>query len=304
MKRILIITSKSLSGSNAHLQALNDFVNVINQDSSDISFLACPAQELLFGVQGNKVHITLDGKELRELADVIHLRNINFFTDYANAIRLYADHYGIELVNRNDAVLPYYGKVSQGFIMALNGICTPTLLSSPSNQTLLNALASATFSYPMIIKHNDGIKGLHNYLVQSAPEAEEILRQEKQGFVAQPFIANSGELRILYFGGYVDPLIFKKQAVDGGHLNNTSRGGLGTLVAPGSVDARALEQATRTAEIMGRQIAGVDVLLGDDGEFYVLEANHTPSIAGGVFPEEKRRLYQAFFTQQNERKQA
>lgn len=301
MKRVLIITTKNSSGG-TNLQAVRDFTNTLNQGSSELNFMTCAVQELLFGVQGDTVSIKLAGTELHELGDVIHLRNVNLFTDYANAVRLYANHHGIILVNPNDSLLPYYGKVSQGFKMALGGIRTPALLSSPDNQTLLEALKDAPFGYPLVIKHNDGIKGADNYLISTPQQLRKVLKRAKQGFVAQPFIANSGELRVLYFGDNVPPLIFKKQAGKGEYLNNTSRGGSGTLLAAEAVNKVALERAVQAATIMGRSVAGVDVLLGDDGDFYVLEANTTPAIVTGVFPKEKRRLYQAFLEQIDEEK--
>jgi len=257
-------------------------------------------QQLLFAVRGSSVSIQLQGQELRDICDVLHLRNVNIFADYANALRLYADKYGIELVNATDATLPYYGKVSQGFLMALNGICTPDLLSSPSNETLRAALVAQPFGYPVIIKHNGGIKGHDNYLANDEQSAEDILRQDKQNFVLQPFIANSGELRVLRYGKALDPLVFKKQAVKGTHLNNTSQGGSVTLLQADAVDDAALAQALQAAELMGRDIGGVDILLGDDGKYYILEVNTTPAIASGVFRDEKQKLYDAFFGAEEE----
>jgi glutathione synthase/RimK-type ligase-like ATP-grasp enzyme len=248
MKRVMIITS--VFKETERLGKARNMVSQLNQDMSDVTFSVSAVQRLVFRVSDNKIGITLDGSELNVLCEVIHLRNTSFFPDYANAIRLYADQFGIELVNRSDAVLPYYGKVSQGFLLAAQGINTPSFISSYSNDTLLGSLRDLNFNFPIVIKHNNGTKGIDNYLVRDLAEATSILASEKQGFLAQQYIANSGELRILRFGDHVNPLIFKKQAQEGTYLNNTSQGGTSTPVDSKDVDPGILHQALRAAQLM------------------------------------------------------
>lgn len=291
MKRVLLITNADDGVQAPHVAVVHAFAADMTRNNPDIQFEACIVQQLVFRAENGSISITLNGQELHEHYDVVQLRNVHVFADYANAIRLYTDHYRVRLINRADAVLPYYGKVSQGFLMMLNGIATPSLISSPSNDTLLAALADEPFGFPLIIKHNLGIKGRYNYLVHSLDEAREKLTDTKQGFLAQPFVPNSGEIRYLRFGTEAAPLLFKKLAAKGTHLNNTSQGGSGELVQVADVETNALEHADQAAEIMGRSVAGVDILLGDDGKHYILEVNPTPSIATGVFLSEKQQAY-------------
>jgi glutathione synthase/RimK-type ligase-like ATP-grasp enzyme len=293
MKHVLFISSGADGA--PHLDVLARFSAQLTQQSTDASVTSCAVQQLVFAVHDQTIHIYLNGVELHEQYDVLHLRNINFFTDYGNALRLYADHYDMRLINRADAVLPYYGKVSQGFFLTLHQLPTPDLVSSPGNQTLLGAIRGMQF--PLIVKHNEGIKGRDNYLVKSYDEAEDILSKERPGFVAQPFIANSGELRVLTFGADQEPLVFKKTAGEGSHLNNTSQGGAGTLLQGDAVPIDIVAVACRAAELMGREIGGVDVLLARDGTFSILEVNFTPSLASGVFIPEKQKRYITFLAE-------
>jgi glutathione synthase/RimK-type ligase-like ATP-grasp enzyme len=198
-------------------------------------------------------------------------------------------------VNEKDVTLPYFGKVSQGFLYTLNGVPTPPLTSSPSNQTLLEYL-NTTAEYPLILKHNVGVMGLHNFLVSDATELQKVLSQPLQGFVAQPFIKNTGELRVLTFGKNVAPFIFRKYATAESHLNNTSRGGAAEQVAVEAVNPLHLEHALRAAELTNREVGGVDVLLAENGEHYILEVNSTPAIASGVFADEKIARYSDYIS--------
>jgi glutathione synthase/RimK-type ligase-like ATP-grasp enzyme len=251
-------------------------------------------QDLLFSCKNNGISVTYKGKELHEIYSAIHIRNQGKFTDYANALRLYSNHYGLAIVNEKDVTLPYFGKVSQGFLFTINKIPTPSLASSPGNKTLLEHVGRVA-EYPIIIKHNDGIKGLHNYLVNNVEELKTVLSQPLQGFVAQPFIKNIGELRVLTFGDDVKPFIFRKFATADSHLNNTSRGGSAEQIDAAVVNPEHLKHALKAAELTNREIGGVDVLIAKDGKHYILEVNSTPAIASGVFADEKIARYSEYF---------
>ncbi len=287
MKKILLITNRS--GKSEQVENLRSFVNGINTTSNQ-KFEFCMVQDLIFSCKDSSISITLQGQELHQIYGVIHLRNQGGYADFANALRLYCEHYGLSMINEMDATMPYFGKVSQGFLFALNDVPTPPLTSSPSNQTLCNYLDGRQ-DYPIIIKHNDGIMGLDNYLVKNATEMRAILSGALQGFVAQPFIKNTGELRVLTFGKQVSPFIFRKYSTTDSHLNNTSRGGGAEEVDVNSVDKVCLEHAIRAAELTNREVGGVDVLLAEDGKHYILEVNYTPAIASGVFADKKAARY-------------
>jgi glutathione synthase/RimK-type ligase-like ATP-grasp enzyme len=196
-------------------------------------------------------------------------------------------------------MLPYYGKLSQGALLAVNGIPTPDLLTAFGNARLLAELETADWAYPFVLKHNDGIRGVDNFLIQDMAQLQAILHEKKHGFVAQPFIKNSGELRVLTFGFSQPPLVFRKFAVEGEYLNNTSQGGGSEYVEPAAVPARMMQDALAATKLMGREIGGVDVLLAEDGTHRILEVNSTPSIASGVFLSEKQDAYRAYFQSQD-----
>ena len=82
-------------------------------------------------------------------------------------------------------------------------------------------------------------------------------------------------------------LAFRRQAQDGGHLNNISKGGKGTLVPPDSFAPQVLQDVLAAARAKNVQIAGVDVLFDErTNQHYILEINLTPQLAGGAFSAE------------------
>lgn len=287
MVRVLIITSYSPSAQSSHQKSLDEFAAAVNNQERDVRVSYCSVQELVFLVKNGKTSVLLKGRELADDFDALSLRNMDKYPDFASTLGLYAEQYSVKVVNPLDIAHPVYGKVSQGFLFTANGVPTPDLVSSPNNETLLRYLESQKNEFPLIVKHNEGIKGLHNYLVKDATELHEVLRQEKQGFVTQPFIENEGELRVLTFGEQVEPLIFKKQGDATTHLNNTARGGGAVQLSQDEVPSDILADARKAASVTHRELGGVDVLLAKTGQWYVLEVNHTPALATGVLRDEK-----------------
>jgi len=291
MKNILIITIASDKANRS--ETLKTFTAALNTGPDVFDYAMI--QQVVFKIESGELSVTLRGNEIHEKFHTIHLRNHDKYTDYANALRVYAQAHGIHLVNIADAQLPYFGKLSQGALLAVNGVPTPDLLTAFGNQELLQELATADWQYPFVVKHNEGIRGVDNYLVTDSATLSKALDNAKPGFIAQPFIPNSGELRVLTFGDSLPPLVFQKTAVKGQYLNNTSQGGNAELVDEAEVPAQMMQDARQAARLMGRDIAGVDVLLGLDGSHTILEVNSTPAIASGVYLGEKQDLYREYF---------
>lgn len=294
IKRALIITNHSNPKSSSLDQTV-DFAKSSSQLVDGVEIDAAAIQQLVFSVRSDsELSITLDGEELHEHYGVIHIRNVHMFLDYANALGVYCQRYGLICINRADSSLNYLGKVSQGFLYAANGIPTPPFISSASNQTLLcEAQNRPAFDYPLIVKNNNAMKGASNFLVGTLAELVKVLSDDRQGYLIQPFIKNHGELRILTFGD-VEPIIFKKSASPDTHLNNTSQGGQIQEYSSSSVDSEIMSAIWKILGLLNRQIAGVDVLLATDGSWTILEVNHTPALGSGVLKEKKHQAYATY----------
>ncbi|MFZ2513647.1 MAG: ATP-grasp domain-containing protein [Candidatus Saccharimonadales bacterium] len=295
MLRNLIITYALIEPS-TNLETFEHFASAVHECSKDIVVEFCSVQNLLFTITTGTPEIYIEEKKLKDVTDILYLRNVEKYKDYANALRLYADANGIGIINYEDIRLPYYGKVSQGFLYALHHIPTPNLASAVRNETLRGWLSAKPYGYPFILKENNGIKGRGNYLVQDKKQRGELLSQGNNNYVAQPYIENEGELRILTFGRGTDHLIFTKKAVAGLHLNNTSQGGSASQVQKENVEEAIHKAVDLILRLTNRENLGIDVLLGTDGKWYVLEANTTPALYTGVFLDLKAREYARLLT--------
>jgi ribosomal protein S6--L-glutamate ligase len=88
----------------------------------------------------------------------------------------------------------------------------------------------------------------------------------------QQFIRHPGwDLRVFVLGGRV--LTSMRRHSNGDWRTNVAQGGSGEVVRVG-VDEERL--ALRAAVAVGASVAGVDLLPGPDGEWYVIEVNAVP----------------------------
>ncbi len=88
----------------------------------------------------------------------------------------------------------------------------------------------------------------------------------------QQFVRHPGwDLRVLILGGRA--LAAMRRFANGGWRTNIAQGGRGELVRLSAAEERL---ALKAAEAVGTPVAGVDLLPGPDGGFYVLEVNAVP----------------------------
>lgn len=297
MKKILLLTSAREPGwidtaPTEVSQGLHAFVDALNTDD-EMKFSVTTLDKLQFSVENGKVTI-FDTYTQCDLAsyDVVHFRNVTLFADHARAITLYMDTHGKQVFERIDVSIPEYGKLSQMVLFAQNGVAVPDTWSAWHLADLRRLVEKNKLAFPFILKANDGIKGHDNYLVRDQAHFDEIVaRDTGMQFVVQKFVANDGDYRVLYFGND-EPLIFKRTAAEGSHLNNTSRGGSSMEIAGQDFDPVALRLAHKAAELTQRLLAGVDAIQDNKtGAWMILEVNANPALSSGTLLERKAAGY-------------
>ncbi len=155
----------------------------------------------------------------------------------------------------------------------------------------------ASLGLPFIFKAIDGATGRDNYLVKDKDSFKNIVSENNgSNFIAQKFIPNDSDLRLVVIESQVRLIIERKRADDSTHLNNTSQGADALLLDMNTFPEKIKILSVEAAKVMNRDIAGVDVMLEKgSGKPYILEVNASPQIASGSFMEEKRQMYLDFF---------
>jgi glutathione synthase/RimK-type ligase-like ATP-grasp enzyme len=177
-------------------------------------------------------------------------------------------------------------KLAQTHMFYLQGMPFIETLFSLDNQRL--AEVAGTLGYPLILKDNLGSHGENNFLLNNREELEKRLRNTEADMLVQKYHPNDCDYRVLVAGDK-RPLVLKRTAVAGSHLNNTSQGGTAEL---DELPADLLEQSKNLAKELKMAVAGVDILRDkSSGEMLFLEINSQPQLLSGAFVGQKRKLF-------------
>lgn len=131
---------------------------------------------------------------------------------------------------------------------------------------------------PVVIKLIEGTQGIGVLLAESVKTAEgivELLQSQKQNVLIQKFVAESKgrDIRAFVVG---DRVVAAMRRVAQGQefRSNVHRGGVGE---PVELSEEYRETAVRCTQILGLQVAGVDMLEGKNGP-QVMEVNSSPGL--------------------------
>jgi ribosomal protein S6--L-glutamate ligase len=133
---------------------------------------------------------------------------------------------------------------------------------------------------PVIIKLLEGTQGIGVILAENPKTAEaiiETLQSTKQNVLIQKFVAESKgrDIRAFVVGDRV-VCAMRRQATGQEFRSNVHRGGSVQVV---QLDEHYERTAVRAAQIIGLQVAGVDMLEGKDGP-QIMEVNSSPGLQG------------------------
>lgn len=302
-KKVLIITSyrsKVIHWAERE-RYVEEFYESVQAMLDDTRIIYTTYDDIVTTVIDNKVTIrdvrhNIDLKEVH----LVHFKNWMFDNEHASLIAFYLKQNGIAFYNEEvDAGLAW-GKISQMCRLAAGGVPVPDTFFAKKRllkEFFQNGKLPKSFTFPLILKADDGAKGNDNYLVKNKEEAIEILdvATDDKEFVVQNFIPNDGDYRFLFAGIDELPLVFMRKAVKNTHLNNTSQGGSGSLVNPASLPNDYLVHAKNAARILKREIGGVDIIVNKQTNVpYVLEVNSTPALATGYSVDKKKKLFKRF----------
>ena len=305
MKRFHIITSqieKTASWPERE-KYVQEFCAALQERVDNIEVLYTTYQELNYSVIDQQLAIfdTHNQLDLNEV-DLVHFKNWTYEYEEAALVAFYLRKHEITYYNAEVGIKAAIGKTAQMFYLAAENIPVPNSFFAHRRylrQLFASGKTPAGFDFPLIMKADDGSRGDNNHLVKTAEQAVQIIDEsEDVEFILQNFIPNDGDFRCLLVGVGSSPLLFRRTAVAGSHLNNTSKGGSGELVDSATLPAEYLAYARKASEVLGREIGGVDIIVDKEtNKPYILEVNGTPAIATGYAVDKKVDLFVDFLEQ-------
>lgn len=161
---------------------------------------------------------------------------------------------------------------NEGINMPITGFAG----SNNNSDDLIKAVGNA----PLIIKLLEGTQGLGVLMQETNKGAQSVLEafsQLEARVIIQEFVKESSgiDVRAIVVGGRVVAAM-KRVAPEGEFRSNIHRGGRGEKIELSPEEEHA---AVRSAEALGLGVAGVDMLISDEGP-KVIEVNSSPGIEG------------------------
>lgn len=298
-KHVLIITSQGEQtvGWQERERFVAEFCRAVQQRLDNVLVRFTTYEDLVVQIVAGKVAIT-DTRHGNDIAknDFVQFKNWVFEPELSSVVAMHLQANKVAFFNSEVLVRTALGKLSQMVQLAQAGIAVPdTLYAKPHHmQKLLHDLPTG-FSLPCILKSSRGSRGDDNYLIKNPTDATEVLANTKTDYIVQNFIPNNGDYRLLFVGVDESPMVFLRKGEGDTHLNNTSKGGSGSMVRPDSLPEGVLAMAGRAAEVLQREISGVDVIINKQtNQAYILEVNTTPALATGYASDKKINKFASF----------
>lgn len=259
----------------------------------DATYKSVALEELAFTIDGNgdAAIYGKGGEKLFDDASFVYFKSWERMPEQAGALAAYLQAKGVPfedhfVLNAGTSKLPQMMRLWASGLRYI-----PTIISStvPNRQFVEQVLG--TYSY--IIKPMNGEKGNDNYLCRTYEEAVTKAKSFERQWMLQRFIENDGDYRVWVYGYDVKGGIFRS-AIQGSHLNNTSKGAESHFVDVSEMPEQIVKSARKAALASGNAVAGVDVLPSKDGREYILEVNQGSQIVTGHEQDKKMQAFGEF----------
>lgn len=200
-------------------------------------------------------------------------------TFYGTAVLRQCEIIGMFPVNESVAISRSRDKLRSLQLLSRKGIGLPItgFAHSPEDTPHLISLVGGS---PVVIKLLEGTQGMGVVLAETPKAAESVVEAFaglKVNILVQEFIkeADCSDIRCIVIGGKVIASM-KRQAKEGEFRSNIHRGGSASNI---KITPEERITAVRAAQIMGLNVAGVDMLRSNHGPV-VLEVNSSPGLRG------------------------
>lgn len=245
-------------------------------------------EDLIFIVDNKQNgHVLLkNGEKPFDEASLVYFKSWESMPEEASALATYLDSQGIPYIDHivngvGISKLPQLLK-----IWSIDTNVTPFAYGQNLTKKIINNYIPSDL---YVVKKARDQKGRDNIIVKSSS----VLENNSEGKLIQPFIINKGDYRVLTYGFKVRGALFREAQL-GSHLNNTSAGATSTYIEAKDLDKNISSMAEEAARITGHEVAGVDVLPDETGNFYILEVNQGSQIVTGHHIERKMEAFGEF----------
>lgn len=220
--------------------------------------------------------------EGRKLAkpDLIIPRTGSETSYFTLAVLRHFERQGIAMVNGSNAIEAVADKLQTLQILSSAGVPIPkTILGKfPVDVNVVER----ELGFPVVVKTLRGTRGNGVVLCADREQFNDLASlldgtQSGADFLFQQYVKTSHgrDVRVLVINGRAVAAM-ERRSTDGSFKSNISLGGVGIAFEP---PAEMAQLAVRVAQVLGLDVAGVDILFDNDG-YRICEANSSPGFQG------------------------
>jgi RimK family alpha-L-glutamate ligase len=255
------------------------FVEIAEKTGIDIGLVVPEAFDIIV-TKDDKRSILYDGEEV-ELPDCLIPRMGAGTTYFAMAVIRHLEKLGVHVLNTSQSIELAKDKLAAMQILSKNNIPIPKTMLAKFPIDIPHI--ENEFTYPIILKNVSGSHGKGVFLCENNSQLEDLAelmetsKDPKVNVILQEFVSSSKgkDIRVFIVGGRPIGAMLRK-AGEGKFKANFSRGG---SVEPFALNPAVEWLAVESANLIGLDIAGVDILF--DGDSYkVCEVNSSPGFEG------------------------
>lgn len=237
-----------------------------------------PDQFELVVTRDDRKSILVDGKPT-PIPDFLIPRMGSGTNYFALAVIRQLERLGVYVCNSSVAVETVKDKLHMHQLLSQGNLPTPKtmLLKFPADLDVVRQ----EIGFPVVVKNITGTEGNGIYLCQSEDRFNDLMEliyinNPSANIILQQFIASSSgqDLRVFVVGGKIIGCMRRFSQTS--FKANFSRGG---QVESFDLTPEAQQLAIQTAALANLDIAGIDLLFGENG-FKVCEANSSPGFKG------------------------
>ena len=229
-------------------------------------------------ITSNRPQIHYRGEALENFDAVIPRIGASV-TFYANSVLRQFEMMGVFTLNESVAISRSRDKLRSMQLLARKGIGLPVtgFAHSPDDTADLIKMVGGA---PLVIKLLEGTQGKGVVLAETDKAATSVIeafRKLDAHFLVQEFIKEAGgaDIRCFVIGDKVVASMMR-QGKEGEFRSNLHRGGSARLI---KINPEERSTAVRSANIMGLNVAGVDILRSNHGPVG-MEVNSSPGLEG------------------------
>lgn len=184
-------------------------------------------------------------------------------------------------INSRDCLEQCSDKYRTVLRLADAGLPTPKTLLIQSMESVPYALEQLEHNFPLIVKTLTGSKGVGVFFVESEKALTSILQviwkiSEDEEMIIQEYIEADHDIRVHVLGDEV-MAVMKRHVLDGDFRSNYSQG---AKIEEIKISDELKDLCIEASKAVGGIWTGVDLILNNKGEPFIIEINSSPGTEG------------------------